>query len=111
MIIWLCTGLLPTFGKWTFLLSPNNINNESLSVMSSVIKLYSLGDLHTIYLIKRWMSGPQFINLLRQLVSAKEILDGHTIVSQSHQQEQVAIQMEPKGLVKTGNASSTRKPV
>ena len=44
---------------------------SSLEVMIDVIKVCSLGDIHTLYLMRMWMSEPQFIFLLKQVVKAK----------------------------------------
>ena len=109
MTIWLCIGLLPIVGKWTFLFSPEMMNKESLTVMLKVIKLYSLGELHSMYLIKRWMSGPQFTDLLKQLISAQEALNLHKHAPNCLKQEQsFVIEMEPEEPERR-DAASTRK--
>ena len=110
MTIWLCIGLLPIVGKWTFLFSPEMMNKESLTVMSKVIKLYSLGELHSMYLLKRWMSGPQFTDLLKQLLSVQEALNLHKHAPNCLKQKQsFVIEMEPEDHIERSDAASTRK--
>ncbi|KAF2366317.1 Innexin [Trinorchestia longiramus] len=72
MILWLAFGLIPFFGKFSCLVTSHLKYKKSVVTMWKTMKMCSLGEVHALYLVKRWMSCAQFDQLLATLLVEKE---------------------------------------
>ncbi|XP_018009246.1 uncharacterized protein LOC108666827 [Hyalella azteca] len=72
MVIWLSIGMVPFFGKFTCVVTGRLINRKSAAIMVKAVRVCSMGDVHVLYLVKKWMSNAQFEQLLKAVVNSKE---------------------------------------
>ena len=64
VVVWLCFGLVPYFGKFFFALTAGFFTSNSVVSMLKTLHYSSLVDIHTLYLVKPWMSNVQFRQIM-----------------------------------------------
>ncbi|XP_018009247.2 uncharacterized protein LOC108666828 isoform X2 [Hyalella azteca] len=72
MVIWLSIGMVPFFGKFSCVVTGRLINRKSAAIMVKAVRVCSMGDVHVLCLVKKWMSNAQFEQLLKAVVNSKE---------------------------------------
>lgn len=92
MVLWLLLGLVPYVGRMSFLVTAGGGGvtgdgggvtagrggvtagsgvQSSWGEMWETAGLCTLGELHSLYLMKKWMSGVQFASLVKQFVKLR----------------------------------------
>lgn len=72
MVVWLSLGMFPFFGKFSCVMTLSFVRKRSATYMYKAARICSLGEVHVLYLMKRYMSSAQFEELLVAFVSMKE---------------------------------------